>query len=63
MRHHDVPDLTSTPLTAEFLAGLDCALLATDHAAFDYDLIAAHAPLIVDTRNAFAGRGGNVVKA
>jgi len=52
MRHHDVPDLESTNLTAEFLAGLDCLLIATDHSACDYDFIVRHAPLVLDTRNA-----------
>ncbi len=50
-RHHVVP-LDSQPLTAEFLAGLDCALIVTDHSAYDYDFIVRHAPLVVDTRNA-----------
>ena len=52
MRHHDVTDLTSTELTPEFLASQDCVLIATDHSAYDYDLIVRHAPLVVDTRNA-----------
>lgn len=52
MRHYDVPDLDSSALTPEFLASLDCALIATDHTAFDYASIVKHASLIVDTRNA-----------
>jgi UDP-N-acetyl-D-glucosamine dehydrogenase len=55
MRHHDVPDLESQPLTAEYLAEQDCVLIATDHSAYDYDFIVQHAPLVVDTRNACAG--------
>ncbi|GBE11737.1 UDP-N-acetyl-D-glucosamine 6-dehydrogenase [bacterium BMS3Abin13] len=47
--------LTSTPLTAENLAIADCVLVATNHAAYDYDFILNHARLIVDTRNVFAG--------
>ena len=39
------------------LEGADAVLIATDHDAVDYDLIGAHARLIVDTRNAFARRG------
>ena len=41
-------------------------LIATDHADVDYELLRAHAPLIVDTRNAMNAHGladGNVVKA
>ena len=63
--YHDpfVPDLShegfalqSVDLTAETLAGADCVVVVTDHRAFDYDCIAAHAPLLVDSRNALAGR-------
>ena len=52
MRHHDLPDITSVELTPEYLAGLDCVLIATDHSAYNYDFIVRHAPLVVDTRNA-----------
>ncbi len=52
MRHHDVPDLSSSELTPEFLASQDCVLIATDHTAYDYDFVVRHARLIVDTRNA-----------
>ena len=52
MRHHDVPDLASQPLTAEFLAGQDCVLIATDHSAYDYEFIVRNSRLVLDTRNA-----------
>ncbi|MBC7352755.1 MAG: nucleotide sugar dehydrogenase [Thermogutta sp.] len=52
MRHFRVPEMTSSELTAEFLASQDCVLIATDHSVYDYDFIVQHAPLIVDTRNA-----------
>ena len=42
-------------LTATALAQCDCALILTGHAAFDYELIVRHAPLVFDTRNATAG--------
>lgn len=45
-------DLHSVPLTAESLASADCAVIITDHRVLDYAAIVAHAPLIVDTRNA-----------
>jgi UDP-N-acetyl-D-glucosamine dehydrogenase len=51
VRKHNIP-LTSSELTAEFLASLDCVLIATDHSAYDYDFIVKHANLVVDTRNA-----------
>lgn len=52
MRRFKVPLMTSTPLTADLLAVQDCVLIATDHSAYDYDLIVRHAPLVLDTRNA-----------
>ena len=52
MRHYEMPPMESQPLSAEFLAAQDCVVIATDHSAFDYDLIVHHAPLVVDTRNA-----------
>lgn len=54
MRHHRLPAMESTPLTPQFLAAQDCVLIATDHTAFDYDQIVAHAPMVLDTRNATA---------
>jgi len=52
MRHHEVPDMASSELTAEFLADQDCVLIATDHSDYDYDFIVEHSPLVLDTRNA-----------
>jgi UDP-N-acetyl-D-glucosamine dehydrogenase len=45
------------------LSGFDCALLATNHDAFDYALIRKHAPLVVDTRGVYAEPAANVVRA
>jgi UDP-N-acetyl-D-glucosamine dehydrogenase len=53
----------SLPLTAQLLASQDCVIVATDHDAFDYALIAAHAPLVVDTRGRYPEARGNIVKA
>jgi UDP-N-acetyl-D-glucosamine dehydrogenase len=58
--------MDSTELTPEILAAVDCVLLATDHAAYDYQFILDHADLIIDTRNAFNGledAAGKVVQA
>ncbi|MDG2184483.1 MAG: nucleotide sugar dehydrogenase [Mariniblastus sp.] len=52
MRSFDVPDMDSSEMTADYLAGLDCALIATDHSVFDYDFLVSHCELVVDTRNA-----------
>jgi UDP-N-acetyl-D-glucosamine dehydrogenase len=62
MREHQF-DLSSTPLTAESLARQDCVVLVTDHDAFDFDFIAAHAPLIVDSRGRYQAPRDNVVRA
>ena len=69
MRHHDVPELTSSPLTKEYLAEQDCVLIVTDHSAFDYPFIVEHSRLVVDTRNALGAAkfriptGATIVKA
>jgi UDP-N-acetyl-D-glucosamine dehydrogenase len=52
MRHHKKLELTSRPLEPDFLASQDCVLIATDHSAYDFDLIVKHSRLVVDTRNA-----------
>lgn len=62
MRKHDF-DLESVALTPETLAASDCVLLATDHDRFDYDLIKAHAPLIVDTRGRYQEPAAHIVRA
>ncbi len=55
MRSFDVPALKDNPLTADYLRSLDCAIIATNHSAFDYPLIVQESKLVVDTRNATAG--------
>ncbi|ABG31126.1 nucleotide sugar dehydrogenase [Roseobacter denitrificans] len=62
MREHQF-DLSSTPLTPETLAEQDAVLLLTDHTGFDYDMIAEHAPLLIDTRGVYRRRGQNVPTA
>lgn len=52
MRAHELPAMNSQPLTAEYLSGQDCVLIATDHTAYDYPFIVRHANLVIDTRNA-----------
>lgn len=55
--YHDHPEwhgMKGEKLTADLLQSVDAALLVTDHESFDYDFIAAHAKLVIDTRNAFA---------
>jgi UDP-N-acetyl-D-glucosamine dehydrogenase len=52
MRHHRKLELTSHPLEPDFLGSQDCVLVATDHSAYDYDMIVRHSRLVIDTRNA-----------
>ena len=62
-RRYDL-DLSSRPLTPETLASVDAALILTDHTNVDYAAVVAHAPLVLDTRNATAsvpGPKSNVV--
>jgi UDP-N-acetyl-D-glucosamine dehydrogenase len=61
MRRHAF-SLNSVALTAETLASFDAVILATDHDNFDYPLIEAHSPLLVDTRGRFAP-GTTIVRA
>jgi UDP-N-acetyl-D-glucosamine dehydrogenase len=44
--------LHSVPLTAETVAGANCVVLLTDHAVLDRRLLAEHAAVLLDTRNA-----------
>jgi UDP-N-acetyl-D-glucosamine dehydrogenase len=59
----DLPAMESVALTAETLASSDAVIVVTDHAAVDYELVAEHAPLIVDTRGVYRGQNAKVVKA
>jgi len=56
-------DLESSPLGADTLKAVDCVLVVTDHSDVDYDLVAKHADLVVDTRNVVSRERGNVVGA
>jgi UDP-N-acetyl-D-glucosamine dehydrogenase len=58
-----LPPLRSVPLTPEALAASDVVVIVTDHTAVDYDLVARHAPLVIDTRGVYRSGGPNVVKA
>lgn len=62
MREHHF-ELSSVDLTAESVAGYDCVLVATDHDSVDYEMIKAHAQLIVDSRGRYLEPAENIVKA
>ncbi len=58
MRHYDLKML-SVPLTARNLKKYDCVVISTNHSSYDYDFIAKHSRLIVDTRNVMKGVSGS----
>ena len=58
-----LPAMESQPLTAASLEAADAVLVVTDHSAVDYDLVARHAQLIVDTRGVWRQPAPNIVKA
>ncbi len=71
VNYHDpyVPDLAhegfnlrSIPLTETAVTAADCVIIVTNHANLDWHLVARHASLIVDARNALPGKAnGRVV--
>ena len=54
MRKHDI-SLSSVELTPDSLSSFDAVLIITDHNVIDWNVIAMHASLVIDTRNALAG--------
>jgi UDP-N-acetyl-D-glucosamine dehydrogenase len=54
MRHFDFSHLSSVALTPENLKSYDCVLIATDHSAYDVQMIVDSARLVVDSRHATA---------
>lgn len=62
MREHHF-ELSSVALTAESLESFDAVVLATDHGKFDYELIAQHAKLIVDSRGKYRAPAAHIIKA
>jgi UDP-N-acetyl-D-glucosamine dehydrogenase len=59
---HEGIMLVGVALSDELLQTADCVLIVTHHADYDWDAIAAKAPLIVDTRHVIKTKGkGRVV--
>ena len=64
LRHYPDLQMDSHPLTPEFLRSQDCVVVVTDHTAFNWEWIAEHSALVVDTRNAIRGESlAKVVRA
>ena len=51
--------LYSLELTPATLRSMDCIAVLTDHSTFDYAMIAAHSPLVIDSRNALREFSGS----
>jgi UDP-N-acetyl-D-glucosamine dehydrogenase len=65
MRSHDL-HMRSVPLTPQTLAAYDCVIVSTNHRVYDWQLVADHARLVIDTRNALKsvkGRRDHIVAA
>jgi len=66
VRKHDL-GMKSVDLTAEALKSYDAVLVSTAHDAFDWDVVAQHSTLVIDTRNALKhhqdAMGARLVKA
>jgi hypothetical protein len=54
--------MQTEPLTAAALSAADCVAILTEHRSVDYDMVLRSARLIVDTRNAIAGKHAHVIK-
>lgn len=52
----DGASMPYVPLTEDNLKAFDCVLILTDHSNVPYDLIAAHASVVLDTRNVYPDR-------
>jgi UDP-N-acetyl-D-glucosamine dehydrogenase len=65
MRQHDLR-MKSVDVNAQSLRTFDCVIIATHHAAYDWQFIADHATLIIDTRGAMrkvTGKRDHIVPA
>jgi len=51
MRKYDF-EMRSVPLSQKMLAGYDAVIVSTHHSVYDWQLIADHSCLVIDTRNA-----------
>jgi UDP-N-acetyl-D-glucosamine dehydrogenase len=65
MRNYEL-HMRSASLSAQSLRGYDCVVIATHHSAYDWQMIADHANLIIDTRGVMRhvkGRRDHIVMA
>ena len=62
LQTHHGASLRSIELTSDALQNADCVVIATNHSAFDVEMIRQHARLIVDLRNVIKDAGDDVFK-
>lgn len=65
MRHYDL-QMESVKLSPAALKSYDCVVVSTNHSSYDWQMIADHSKLVVDTRNALVnvkGKREHIVKA
>lgn len=51
-------NMKSKSLTPAVLSRADCVVIVTAHSLFDYSMVAKHAGVVLDTRNALKGKKG-----
>ena len=63
--HPHLAGQESVALPPDALGKYDAVVILTDHSSVDYEMLGAHANLIIDTRNAMNGLAlkGRLVKA
>jgi UDP-N-acetyl-D-glucosamine dehydrogenase len=59
---HEGHSFASVALSPENLSNADAVIIATKHAAYDFEMIRKHARLIVDLQNAYHESGENIYK-
>ena len=51
--------LCSANMTRDLLQSMDCVVILTDHSMFDYSIIAAASPMVLDCRNSSRAYSGS----
>jgi UDP-N-acetyl-D-glucosamine dehydrogenase len=59
----ELPELSSDALDRERLARADAVVVVTNHSVIDYELVLAHARLVIDTRGVYRHPAANLVRA
>ena len=59
--HSELAGRRSIEFDEAQLTQFDCALISTDHDDVDYQLLADHSALIIDTRNAMKNMSGKAI--